>query len=164
VTRLSKLRQGYEQTLQIAQEPTWLGKWTAFAELLSERISLLATLQSQAMLLEQQGDYSGVLTCINEMKKLARPSWHGWVESAAMLSRCLRLIQNDKTISTGERTQRVREYGQLALGMLRAIESREMQKSLENPDFDPLRAAFPQEFRQLRQRAVAECSQHDAGG
>lgn len=140
VGQLARLRQLQEQSLP-AERSGELGKL---------REEQAATLRSLANVLELRSDHEGAARCVMEMRPLLAADWSGWLDSAALLSRCLLLARDDVGLAVLEQQRLCRQYGQLALEILKPLErTEEWGKRLEGRDFEALRRMFREEVRRL---------------
>ena len=86
------------------------------------------------------------------MRPLLAADWSGWVESAALLSRCISLARDDPRLQGPEQQRLAKRYGQQALEILAPLARRgepELSARLEGRDFDPLRRLYKEDFRRL---------------
>jgi serine/threonine protein kinase len=153
VVQLTKLRQKYEKALPpLPVDAPWQQKLARFWDRLAARDELISTLRAQASVMETNQDHQGAARCVTELRSLVAPDWPGWVESAALLSRCIRLAREDRDLTGAEQQRFTRQYGRQAIDILTSLARRggdDLVRRLDAPDFDSLRLWFKNDFRQL---------------
>jgi tetratricopeptide (TPR) repeat protein len=156
VAQLVLLRQKYEKSLPpLPVHPSWWQRLVRFGERTLIRDDLAGTLRAQASALETNRDHEGAARCLAELRSLLAPDWPGWIECAALLSRCIRLAREDRDVSAAERQRLARRYGRQALDILEELARRRvagLAGPLGSVDFDPLAGQFRDEFRALKKR------------
>jgi tRNA A-37 threonylcarbamoyl transferase component Bud32 len=155
VGQLARLRRLYEESLPSLppQAPAWQ-RLARFGERLLLREELSSTLRAQAKVLAAGADHRGAAHCVEEMRPLLAADWPGWVESAALLSRCIALTEEDARVRGPEQLRLARRYGKLALEILTPLARRgdpDLSARLEGLDFDPLRRLYKDDFQRLEE-------------
>jgi hypothetical protein len=160
VRTLIDLRGRRIEQLKALPAKTSLARAWRWLEMVLARAELAGTLRAHSNVLEKVGDHRGAAAAVEEVRKLVAPSWPGWVQSAALLCRCMRLAQpqNDRTLQEPERSKLIDEYGKRALAILGGLVGHvpDLAEQLKAADFEPLRErpAFRERFRQLSDRLV----------
>ncbi|MFO0879312.1 MAG: protein kinase [Gemmataceae bacterium] len=156
VAQLVTLRQHYERALPALGAQASLGARLArFWERLLLRAELAGTLRAQAGVLLASADHQGAARCVQELRPLLAGDWPGWIDSAALLVRCMDLASEDRTLSVAERQRLARSYGREALELLAQVQRSRPEvvlPRLEARDFDLLRNQFRDEYQKLRER------------
>jgi hypothetical protein len=87
------------------------------------------------------GKYQEAAERIEEVSKLATPTWPDREESARLLCRCIVLAGKDTRLDGAKRTRLVEQYGQRALAVLEGLtgQGKDLAARLKSSDFAPLR-------------------------
>jgi hypothetical protein len=139
-----------------AQAP-WRARASRWLEIQLVRVALVGTLQSQGEVLELAGKYQEAAATVAALEKLMAPRWPGWVESAALLCRCMRLVPKDPRQSRQQQKQLIERYGNRALDLLEGLGRRvpNLASTLQGNDFRPLRSPpFRGRYQKLLDRAT----------
>jgi serine/threonine protein kinase len=155
VARLVQLRREQEQELPPlpGSAPAHARAWRA-GERIIVRAELIGTLRSLANVQEQRGNHDGAVKSVRDLTPLVSPSWPGYVDSAALLARCVRLAENDRGLAASQRKHVAARYAREALTLLqRLAKYQTLGKRLRDDDFDVLRSlpGLREEFRKFQQ-------------
>jgi serine/threonine protein kinase/tetratricopeptide (TPR) repeat protein len=139
--------------------PARAGRWV---ETLLARADLARTLRAQGSVLALEGKHQAAAATIDRVRKLVATSWPGWIESARLLCRCIRLAEKDDRLGQQERAALVRRYGEEALSLVEGLAGRtpELAEELKHADFQPLRE---RPFRQRYQLLLSKAMSGDRG-
>ncbi len=156
ITRLVELRREHERDLPALESGTSLGArlWRT-AERIGVRVELIGTLRALAKVQEERRDHAGAARSVRELAPLVAPSWPDYIDSAALLARCVRLAKDDRGLLSTRRARRAAEYAKEAFDLLRRLaDHQSLGKRLRDEDFDVLRS-FPgmeKEFRAFQEK------------
>ncbi len=156
VARLTRLRQDYLDTIPLlGPEAPWYRRAWRIGERLFIRDAIVSTVRARADVLEAALDHEGAARCLTELRPLMSEAWPGWIDSAAQLSRCIKMANEDCRIPTTERQLLARRYGKQAMEMLQRVhisDEQALRRRLQSREFEPLRSVYRDEFRQLVDR------------
>ena len=144
IARLAELRREREQDLTAlpTAAPVDARLWRT-AERILVRVELIGTLSALANVQVERRDHAGAAKSVHDLAPLVPPSWPGYVDSAALLARCVRLAQTDRGLIVNKRVHLAAEYAREAFALLRRLAAHQsLGKRLRDEDFDVLRS-FP---------------------
>ncbi len=155
IVRLVELRREHERDLPALEPGVSLGaRLWRIAERIGVRVELIGTLRALASVQEERRDHAGAARSVRELAPLISPAWPGYVDSAALLARCVRLAQTDRgLVSTCAR--QAAEYAKEAFDLLqRLAKHQSLGKRLRDEDFDVLRSVpgMEKEFRAFQEQ------------
>jgi serine/threonine-protein kinase len=143
VVRLVELRQAlYESLPLLGGNPSRGARAWRTVERIVVRAELIGTLRALCRVQEERRDHRGAVRSVADLEPLASVSWTGLIDSAALLARCVKLAQADRSLTASERSRLAREYGYRVLALLRKLAPHHpgLPARLWSKDFDAVRS------------------------
>jgi serine/threonine-protein kinase len=154
VARLAQLRR--EQELELpalpGSAPATDRAWRTLERIIV-RAELIGTLRALANVQEQRRDHVAAVKSVLDLAPLVSPSWPEYIDSAALMSRCVRLAKNDRSLAPSQRTRLAAEHAKDAFALLqRLAKHQSLGKRVRDDDFDELRTlpGLREEFRKFQ--------------
>jgi serine/threonine protein kinase len=155
IARLVEIRREHEKELPaLPRNASSSARAWRTAERILVRAELIGTLRALAKVQVDRRDHAGAAGSVRELAALVPPSWPGYIDSAALLARCVRLAQADRSLVSAERSRQATEYAKEAFALLRRLSDHQsLGKRLRDEDFDVLRSlpGLGEKFRKFQQ-------------